>query len=201
MNTSIIIQYSPWGAGSVVYMHRRELLNKLERYLPADPVEQESLARIMAFVTSQPLCFERSLAVGHITGSAWLIDENAGAALLTHHRKLNRWLQLGGHCDGDPDVLAVALREAQEESGITNIEPVTTEIFDVDVHPIPARGDVPAHDHYDIRFLLRVTGDTTFSVSGESHDLAWLKPDEMPPLGVGNSVLRMRRKWMRQAGL
>jgi len=179
-------------------MHRRDLLHKLDRYAPSDAVEIVSRARVIEFVNDQPRCFERSLPVGHITGSGWLIDESRGRVLLTHHRKLDKWLQLGGHCDGDPDVLAVAVREAREESGIDGIEPVSADIFDLDVHSIPARGDEPAHHHYDIRFLLRLTGAATFAVSDESHDLAWLTPADIMGMDVGRSIRRMCEKWTRQ---
>lgn len=176
-------------------MHRRDLLDKLNRYHPTDPAEIEHRAEIIAFVNEHADCFERSLLVGHMTGAAWLIDERRGRALLTHHRKLDKWLQLGGHCDGDCDILRVALKEAIEESGISEIEPISEEIFDLDVHPIPQRGEVPAHKHYDIRFLCRVTGDATFTVSDESHDLAWVSPDEISNMTVGRSITRMSEKW------
>ncbi len=152
---------------------------------------------MIAFVQSQPRCFERGLLIGHITGSAWLLDATGRRVLLTHHRKLNKWLQLGGHADGNPDVLDVALREAREESGIHEIAAIQDDIFDLDVHPIPARGDEPAHFHYDVRFLLRVCGDEVFQISEESHDLRWLTVEEIPALGVGQSVMRMRSKWMK----
>lgn len=115
--------------------------------------------------------------------------------MLTHHRKLERWLQLGGHADGEPDVLSVALREAKEESGIDQIEPVSDEIFDVDVHLIPKHGSEPAHYHYDIRFLLRVQGSDVFRVSDESVNLAWVSPHELRELDVDESVRQMCAKW------
>lgn len=155
---------------------------------------------MIAFVRRHPDCFERSLAIGHITGSAWILSGDGKRALLSHHRKLNKWLQLGGHADGDADVLRVALREAREESGLAGITPVSADIFDVDVHAIPARSGEPAHLHYDVRFLFRVTGDERFRVSDESHDLAWVAPDELPALGVDESVLRMHRKWLALPG-
>ena len=180
-------------------MHRRDIQKKLAHYQPTDDSEIASHKRIIDFVNAQPHCFERTLKIGHITGSAWLIDESKNRVLLTHHRKLNKWLQLGGHCDGDPDVMAVAMREAKEESGIEKIEPVTTDIFDLDVHPIPVRGNEPAHDHYDIRFLLRVTGDANFTITEESHELAWLTPTEIAKMTVGRSITRMCEKWQRRS--
>ncbi len=177
-------------------MHRDDLLQKLERYRPTDAAEIEHRQQIIDFVKEHADCFERSLLVGHMTGAAWLIDERRGRALLTHHRKLDKWLQLGGHCDGDSDILRVALKEAQEESGIDAIEAVSAEIFDLDVHPIPARGDVPGHLHYDIRFFCRITGDAEYVVSDESHDLAWVTPDEIATMQVGRSITRMCEKWV-----
>ncbi len=85
------------------------------------PDDTLHLEKIYRFVDEQPTCFERSLSIGHITGSAWIVDLNRNQALLTYHRKLNKWLQLGGHADGDPNVFNVALREAQEESGLKEI--------------------------------------------------------------------------------
>jgi 8-oxo-dGTP pyrophosphatase MutT (NUDIX family) len=182
-------------------MHRRALLDKLTGYVPFDDREREAYERLVAFVRNHPDCFERSLSVGHITGAGWLLNGAGDRVLLTHHKKLDKWLQLGGHADGDPDVLRVALREAREESGIEEIEPISTEIFDVDVHPIPAHNGVAAHFHYDVRFLLRTTGDERFAVSDESHELAWVSPEELRDLTREESLARMQRKWIDRIDL
>ena len=118
--------------------------------------------------------------------------------LLTHHRRMNKWVQLGGHTDGDSDVLAAALREAGEESGIEGIRPLSGDIFDIDVHRIPARGGEPAHYHYDIRFIATVTGSEDYTVSDESHDLAWVKIEKLTEYTTEDSMLRMRRKWVKK---
>ena len=99
-------------------MHRRNLLEELTRYAHRHPDEQSSVARFNRLLEDHPNCFERDCWAGHITGSAWLLDPSQSKLLLTHHRKLNMWLQLGGHSDGDPDTAAVAKREAEEESGL-----------------------------------------------------------------------------------
>jgi 8-oxo-dGTP pyrophosphatase MutT (NUDIX family) len=104
-----------------------------------------------------------------------MFDRSGTRVLLTHHRRLNKWVQLGGHTDGDPDVHTAALREAKEESGIEGVKPPFGNIFDIDVHRIPARGDEPAHYHYDIRFIAAVTGPEGYTVGDESHDLAWVE--------------------------
>lgn len=176
-------------------MHRRDLLDKLDNYKPIDAADAAQHDRISSFVKTHPDCFKRSLAVGHITGSAWLINKAGTRVLLTHHRKLDMWLQLGGHTDGDADVLRVAIREAQEESGLNAIHALSTDIFDLDVHEIPAREDTPVHDHHDIRFLLQADTDDDFIISDESHELRWCTPEETLRLSSDKSVQRMVRKW------
>jgi len=129
-------------------MHRQALLKLLGDYQPYDKDERDMYEMLVRFVENEDQCFERGLRIGHITGSAWIVDRERSHVLLTHHRKLDRWLQLGGHADGEADVLAVALREAREESGLEAVTPLLDTPYDVDVHPIPARGDEPRHLHY-----------------------------------------------------
>ena len=149
------------------------------------------------FVQENEHCFERSLLVGHITGSAWIVDPAREQALLTHHGRLDKWMQLGGHADGDPNILQVALRESREESGIDGIRPVNESVFDVDVHEIPARGAEPAHFHYDVRFLLEADHRRPLQVTSESKALAWVKLTEVVKLTRERSVLRMVEKTPR----
>lgn len=151
------------------------------------------VTRFRSFVTSEPHCFERSLLIGHVTGSAWVIDPTGSQTLLTHHAKLERWLQLGGHADGDPDVAAVALREAREESGMAEFRLVEPGIFDLDIHAIPERKGIPEHLHYDVRFLLEAS-QTAFVVSDESLDLAWVPLADLQDYSTEPSMLRMRDK-------
>ena len=176
-------------------MHRAQLLSQLESYVPIDQDEQKHKNTILDFVHSTPECFERSCTVGHITGSSWLLNKQGTRALLMHHKKLNLWLQLGGHCDGDADVLAVAIKEAQEESGIIGIGPVSKNIFDVDVHLIPANKKEKAHYHYDVRFLLHVISDEEIVQNAESEELRWIKKDVASLPTNELSVTRMHQKW------
>ena len=175
-------------------MHRRDLLDRLRAHRAWDEFEDRSLDRVQDFVFAEPRCFERELESGHVTGSAWIVSPARDAVLLTHHRKLDRWLQLGGHADGDSDVLRVALREAHEESGSDAIHPVHDRIFDVDVHEIPARGREPAHFHYDVRFLFEADPCEELVLSSESKALAWVPLEELARLDVDRSVLRMADK-------
>ncbi len=176
-------------------MGREDLLQRLAAHVPADVGEQAMLERIREFVARHPDCFERRLPAGHVTASAWVIDRERAHALLTHHVKLGKWLQLGGHCDGDGDVLRVALREVEEESGLAGVKALLGgAIFDVDVHEIPARGDEPAHAHYDIRFLIEADRLEPLRISGESHDVRWVPFEAIPQLSTDESVLRLLRK-------
>ena len=177
-------------------MHRNDLLSRLRNYRERFPSEQIIADGLIAFVENHPDCFERSLQTGHITGSAWLVNRAGTHVLLTHHRKLNAWLQLGGHADGNPDILDAARREAIEESGIQTLQTVGTDIFDIDIHRIPARGNEPEHDHYDIRFVFQCLETEAYTVSAESHDLAWVEIVQMEQYSTEESMLRMKRKWL-----
>ncbi len=174
-------------------MHRNWLKGRLAAYRARRPEESETVSRFEAFVDSHPDCFHRSCRVGHITGSAWIVDRTEERVLLTHHRKLGRWLQPGGHSDGDPDTLAVALREAEEESGL-EVRALDDAIFDLDVHLIPALPGEPAHYHFDVRFLVQA-GHDRFRLSAESHALKWVPAEGIGVLTEEESVLRMARKW------
>ncbi len=175
---------------------RHSLEMALLRYEARHPENAAAAERILRFIRTAPDCFCRSHVAGHITGSAWLLDPRGGRALLTLHRKLGRWLQPGGHADGEADTLRVALREAEEESGIAGIVPMSREIFDVDVHEIPARpaAGEPAHLHYDIRYLLQAPS-AAFCISEESEALAWFLPEELAALQPEESIQRMLRLW------
>ncbi len=177
-------------------MKRHPVLQLLRAHLalPLDALEREMTAEIVRFVEAHVDCFERSCLEGHLTGSAWVVDPRRERVVLTHHRKLDRWLQLGGHADGDPDLLAVALREAREEAGLERLRPLGRAPFDVDRHRIPARGAVPEHWHLDLRFLIEADPAEPLEVSDESHDVAWVPLAEVERLNPSESMLRMVRK-------
>lgn len=172
---------------------REDLLRLLRAHTPWDAHEAAMLARIIDFVTAHEDCFERSLLEGHVTGSAWVVNPERTHALLVHHRRLDSWLQPGGHCDGDPDVLATALREVLEETGLA-ARPVAAAVFDVDAHWIPARGAEPAHVHYDIRFLAEAPLSQAPVVSPESRDVRWVALSRIQNLETDQSVLRLVAK-------
>ena len=172
-------------------MHRNSLLLRLENYQPSTPEETQFKQQTIEFIQHNPDCFERSLLTGHITGSAWIVDKSRQFTLLTHHRKLNKWFQTGGHCDGDSDVINVAMKEAMEETGLTNIQAINTTIFDIDIHEIPERKGVPTHLHYDVRFLLEADMNEPLIVSSESSDLAWIELSKISQFNDSQSIMRM----------
>lgn len=177
-------------------MHRQPLIEQLDEYAARHHREAATIRDFRAFVVAEPDCFQRHHAAGHITGSAWVVNADGSEILLTHHRKLDCWLQLGGHADGEADVLSVAMKEAEEESGLTDFSHIGSGIFDIDIHPIPARKNEPEHLHYDVRYVLRANGCTEYTVSDESHDLRWVKPEEVETLTTERSMLRMVEKWL-----
>nr|WP_250063442.1 NUDIX hydrolase [Stenotrophomonas mori] len=145
--------------------------------------------------------FSRARLDGHFTASAWLVSADGARVLLTHHRKLGRWLQLGGHADGDRDLPRVALREAEEESGLAGLRLQAGGIFDLDRHWIPARGTVPGHWHYDVRYVVAAGTEEGFVVSEESLDLAWRAVDTIAADPQADASLqRMARRWLAGAG-
>ena len=172
------------------------LLHAFRRYRDQWQGEVEIATQFEAFVQAHTDAFERGNRVGHFTGSAWLVSGDAGRVLLMHHRKLGRWLQPGGHADGDTDLARVALREAREETGVAGLR-VEGGIFDLDRHRIPARGDEPEHWHYDVRYVVRAGADESFVVNAESHALAWRPVDAVAAdETLDASLRRMARKWL-----
>jgi 8-oxo-dGTP pyrophosphatase MutT (NUDIX family) len=185
-------------------MHRRALFDMLYQYGRVFPGEAAVVDRIGALVERHSDCFMRTCRPGHITGSAWIVSADRRHCLLTHHFKLNRWLQLGGHADGQWQPEFVALREAREESGMHGFDILPIDgmfiPLDIDVHEIPARFDAAgrlvedAHEHHDVRFLLIAHPGQDIHVSHESHQVDWFTPSQVLRLTDEESVLRMLYK-------
>ncbi len=171
--------------------YRSVLIEALDGYAPVDAHERAMRDRLRAFVAANENCFERANLAGHVTGSAWIVDRDGTAVVLLHHRKLDRWLQPGGHADGDGDVRRVAFREAMEETGLAGLARANDAIFDLDVHEIPARGDEPAHAHYDVRYAFVTDRAAAPIVSDESHEVRWIELADIERYAVDDSVRRL----------
>jgi 8-oxo-dGTP pyrophosphatase MutT (NUDIX family) len=129
-----------------------------DNFSPFDPTEAAHVAQVREFVGRVAEPASRSTLEGHLTGSAFLLSADGASAWLIWHEKLQRWLQPGGHLEPeDTSPWHGALRELCEETGLSEADVESDgALFDVDVHPIPARGDEPTHFHHDLRFLFRV---------------------------------------------
>jgi 8-oxo-dGTP pyrophosphatase MutT (NUDIX family) len=171
----------------------RNILLSLDLY--DRPHELGYRRRMIELLDSCPNCFSRDAFPAHFTGSAFVVSADGRRGLLNHHRKLDRWLQFGGHCDGEEDVLSVAQREAYEESGIDGLVAASTRPFDLDIHEIPAFGNEPAHLHYDVRYVLIAPEDAEIRTSSESKELRWFTSEEMKNWNLDPGLRRLIEKW------
>lgn len=175
-------------------MNRIDLVNSLHDYQTSFQEEKDFLKGFLSLLSDAP-CFERTHLPGHITGSAWIVDSSRTKVLLVHHAKLNKWVQPGGHADGDENILRVALKEAEEETGLKEFKIIDPDKpFDVDIHLIPQRKEFPEHFHYDVRFLVEANPNEVIHVSAESHDVKWIRLDDLEKYTQERSVLRMKEK-------
>lgn len=155
----------------------------------AEPAAMAARDEVLAFVDEHPDALHRSCAPGHLTGSALVYDPAGDRFVMLHHAKLRKWLQPGGHADGDANLAAVARREAEEETGIAGLRVVVPPI-DVDVHLV-APPKEPPHLHHDVRFLVLAPAGAEVAGNHESTALRWCRADQLDELGVDDSVRRL----------
>jgi len=175
---------------------RDALVALLARHDPADDDEASSLERMRRYAETLERPFSPSQPEAHFTGSALVVDPSGTRVCLVHHRKLGRWLQPGGHADpADGGRMEVtAAREAREETGLDVApHPAAPVPLDVDVHAIPARGDVAGHLHLDVRLVLVADGDPAHD-EAESHGARWFTLDEADALADAHDLHRLFAK-------
>jgi 8-oxo-dGTP pyrophosphatase MutT (NUDIX family) len=179
-------------------LDKRELLLRvLAEYQPTTPQESEHRATIMALVREHNDIFSADCQVGHITASALVVDESTQQVLLHFHKKLQCWLQFGGHSEPDDTTPAMtALRETQEETGLPDLYFVRDELLDVDVHPIPADNFMPDHLHLDFRYLLGThQPDAVYAAEDESDVFRWMTfAEALETEGIDEGLARLIRK-------
>jgi 8-oxo-dGTP pyrophosphatase MutT (NUDIX family) len=183
------------GAASQGAQDRQSLLSALRAYKTHFAEEREFISRFTELL-QHPDSYQRNHLPGHITASSWIINNEGSRVLMVKHAALKKWLQPGGHADGDENVFNVAVREANEETGLRNLTPVGSGFFDIDIHLIPARKDLsfPAHDHYDVRFLFQADESDELKISDESTDLRWIELRDLEKFNAEVSILRLRSK-------
>lgn len=171
-----------------------ELLESLTVYAARFPEESEKVRRFMHFIMENADCFSRKHPVGHITASAWIVSTDGSKVLLAFHRKLKRWIQVGGHVETGESLIEAALREAREESGLASLRLHAPDIYDLDIHDFPAQTDIPAHLHFDVRFLMVADGEEQPERSVESREVAWIERGDIQQYTDEASVLRLAKK-------
>ncbi|MGR3809492.1 NUDIX hydrolase [Jiulongibacter sp. NS-SX5] len=171
-------------------MNRVQLHEQLSAYQAFDESEELMRAKMVEFLETTENCFSRSCSERHFTASAWVVNPEKTKTMLIHHKKLNRWLQPGGHCDGDENVYAVSKKELHEETGLLPSFDIM-DIFDVDIHKIPARKEIPEHDHYDIRFLFEIGEEQELVQNHETNDLKWFDLKELFSSEPEESIKRL----------
>lgn len=171
--------------------------NELERavgtlraFEAQDAAQSAFRAQMLAFCAEHPDALWRTCVAGHLTASGLIVDARGERGLLCLHRKLGRWLQLGGHVDGDANLAASALRECIEESGIADLR-VDPRPLDLDAHRIPARADEPEHWHLDVRFRVLAPAHAQPVLSAESIELRWFAKRELALVATDESVRRL----------
>ncbi|MCC7244619.1 MAG: NUDIX hydrolase [Saprospiraceae bacterium] len=174
-----------------------DTFNLLNAHQTPFPEEQEFLLQTLSMTqSSQEDFWKRSRLAGHITASAWVVNREKTAALLIHHTALDRWFQPGGHVEeGDLDLVSAARRELQEECHLGNAMLLSPDIFDLDVHLIPAKKDVPEHLHYDVRFLFEAPSEyIPDTLPDEIKGLKWVDISSLTGTDTPQSLRRMALK-------
>jgi 8-oxo-dGTP pyrophosphatase MutT (NUDIX family) len=182
---------------------QRVAVDTIDRFLPADEAQAGARRDTLDFCVAHDDALHRSCSEGHLTASAWVVDHSGKRGMLLLHAKVGRWLQPGGHADGDSNLAAVALKEVSEETGLAGLE-VWSEPVDIDVHLfVNRKGTELDHLHHDVRFLVRAGVGAVAETNHESEGHRWVRADELhdPSLELDESTLRLARYGFALAGV
>ena len=164
-------------------MTREDSIRQIENYPPFNEQEEKDKALILGWISNNENAFSRENTVAHITASAWVVNKDRSKVLMVYHNIYNSWSWLGGHADGETDLLSVAIREVKEEAGISNVRPVSEEIFSlesltVDGH-VKKGNYVSSHLHLNITYLLEADSEEQVSVKAdENSGVMWFSPED-----------------------
>ncbi|WP_404427339.1 NUDIX hydrolase [Ureibacillus chungkukjangi] len=153
---------------------------QLEQYKPSNPQEGKDQEIILRYMDTFDNLFTRENEFAHFTASAWLVNEERTKVLMAYHNIYNSWSWVGGHADGDTDLLHVALKEAKEETGLENVRPVSEQIYSIEILGVPAHvkkgKHVATHVHLNVTYLLEASeSDLTFIKPDENSDIGWFE--------------------------
>jgi 8-oxo-dGTP pyrophosphatase MutT (NUDIX family) len=158
---------------------RQSVIALLTEWPAPNPAQDSLRHAVLAFLNARDDACRRECVPGHVTASTLVLDDSGGRVLLTLHPRLGRWVQLGGHCDDtDGDIVAAALREATEESGVGDLR-IERDLVAVHVHPVTCSLGVPTR-HLDLQFVAHAPAGAQIAISDESVDLRWWPTDDLP---------------------
>ncbi len=164
-------------------MMKENLIRQIENYPPFSEQEEKDKALILGWISNNENAFSRENTVAHITSSAWVVNKDRSKVLMVYHNIYNSWSWLGGHADGETDLLSVAIREVKEEAGISNVRPVSEEIFFSGIsdggRTCEKRNYVSSHLHLNITYLLEADSEEQVSVKAdENSGVMWFSPED-----------------------
>ena len=172
------------------------ILKIIKTYRPINPAQKEIQDKFILFIENNPDCLLRSNLKGHLTASAFVMDLKTQQVLLIHHKKLDKWLQPGGHCDGDADLLRVAIKEVFEETGL-KIQANGQSIKGLDIHIIPEYKGIPEHKHYDVRYIFESDSSLPLIQNHETTGIQWINLEDLKDFINDETVLLMLDKELK----
>lgn len=176
-------------------MNSESLISELDNHDGFTISERNYIPEFLTLIKNNPDAYHRSRVDGHMTASAWVVDPDEKKVLLLHHTKLKRWLQPGGHADGNQNLIEVARKELIEETGLNKCRLYGDSLFDLDIHVIPSNVKEQSHRHYDVRYLFVRDAQENPIGNHESKEVRWVSWDDVSEMCQHEtSILRMLEK-------
>ncbi|NCN45203.1 MAG: NUDIX hydrolase [Candidatus Pacebacteria bacterium CG10_big_fil_rev_8_21_14_0_10_36_11] len=176
-------------------LKRKKVLNLLEKIEPVDQQESFDIQKVKELIVKHENIFDRDCLVAHLTASALVVNPRTKKVLLHNHKKLNKWLQFGGHADGESDLAKVALKEAGEETGLIDLVFLTHLPIDLEVQKIPFHKGIPEHLHLDFRFVLITDAEKVPTPDEvESQELQFFDFSAISQMNLDLALVRLANK-------